>query len=287
MNPAIERDVLAELSAAMAAYLTNVTTLGDCLERAWPEVGAAYNKRIQGLHSRLSFDVNRDAIRESSQHLQAELKDYADVVSRLQNERSVDLERGLLALREMIEALSRRQKAQGESLRALAAQLPNVSGAAKVATELSALAGQVEQDTLPTLSKMDQEAVALGKRLAGAASVDPLTGLINRGEFERQVAAYQLNGTVFSILVFRVGGPVGDQVMHQAASRLTAEFRRRDRVGRWSKNEIAVLFAGPAAKADERAVEAAARLAGPYALLNGEIVHITAEVNVLPSLDEF
>lgn len=282
MSPVIERDVLAELSTAMAAYLKNMAAVGTCLEQAWPDIGVTYNKRIQGLHSRLSFEVTRDAIRESSELLQTELKDYAEVVHRLQSERSIDMERSILALREMTDALSRQQRALSESLRALASRMTDP---AMTASELAILAAQLEQETLPTLSKMDDEAIELGRRLAGAASVDPLTGLITRAEFERQAAAYQLNGTAFSILIFRISGPVGDQVMQQAASRLTAEFRRRDRVGRWHKNEFAVLFAGPSAKADERAVEVAARLAGPYALLSREVVHITSEVSVLPSPD--
>ena len=107
MSPAIERDVLAELSTAMVAYLKNMAAMGTCLEQAWPEIGLTYNKRIQGLHSRLSFEVTREAIRESSELLQAELKDYAEVVHRLQSERSIDMERGLLALREMNEAIAK------------------------------------------------------------------------------------------------------------------------------------------------------------------------------------
>jgi hypothetical protein len=47
-----------------------------------------------------------------------------------------------------------------------------------------------------------------------------------------------------------------------------------------------VLFAGPKDKAEERSVHTATRLGGPYALLNGEVVHITAEVTILPSSAE-
>ena len=91
LGAAIKRDVLAELSTAVASYLTTMAATAECLEKAWPEVGAPYRKRIQGLQSRLSFDVTRAAIKDSSETLQAELRDYAGVVNRLQTERNVDL----------------------------------------------------------------------------------------------------------------------------------------------------------------------------------------------------
>jgi diguanylate cyclase (GGDEF)-like protein len=286
MGAVIERDVLAELSTAMAAYLRIMTATGECLEKAWPEIGEPYRKRIQGLHSRLSFDVTRAAIKESSETLATELKDFAGVVNRARTESTVDLERGILALRDMIDAMSRQQNFYSQHLRALATEAGRVADPEQVAAALTSLAEIMKRETAPELEKMDQEAALLGERLAGPAAIDPITGLINRTEFQRQVAAYQLNGTMFSILLFRLGGPLGDQVMQQVASRLSAEFRRRDRVGRWSKNEFAVLFAGASDKAEERAVHSAARLDGPYALVNGEVVHITAEVMILPASAE-
>lgn len=282
MGAAIERDVLAELSAAMAAYLTAMTATAECMEKICPEAGAPYRRRLQGMQSRLSFDVTRLAIKESSDALQAELRDFAEVVSRRQSELSVDLERGILAVREEIDTLSHKQESYRQQLRGLAQDLSGAARADHVAAELAALAENMSELVTPSLSRMDHEALLLGQRLAGAASIDPVTGLINKVEFERQITAYQLNGTEFSILLFRMGGPLGDEVMQQAASRLSAEFRRRDRVGRWSKTEFAVLFAGPSEKAEERAIHSAARLEGPYSLANGEVVHITAEVNILP-----
>lgn len=266
----------------MAAYLTSMSVTAECMEKAWPEVGAPYRKRIQGLQSRLSFEVTRAAIKDSSETLQAELKDFSEVVNRLQTERSLDLERGIVALRELIETLSHKQETFRGQLQEIAADSPR----ANVSETLTTLMDRISQEIAPTLAKMDSEVVSLGQKIAGAAAVDPVTGLINEVEFERQAAAYQMNGTAFSILLFRLGGPLGDQVMQQTAARLSAEFRRRDRVGRWSKNEFAVLFAGSAEKAGERAVHAAARLEGPYALVNGEVVHITAEVTILPSFAE-
>ena len=290
MGTAIERDVWAELSTAMAAYLRTMTATAECLEKAWPEIGAPYRTRIKGLHSRLSFDVTRAAIKESSETLEAELRDFGVVVNRAQTERTIDLERGILALREMMDAMSRQQHVYREHLRELAGQLATAAGTASDPAQFSAalvnLAETMKRETAPELTRMDREAASLSERLAGPPSIDPVTGLINAVEFERQVAAYQLNGTTFSLLLFRLGGPLGDQVMQQAASRLSTEFRRRDRVGRWRKNEFAVLFAGPPDRAEERALYTAARLEGPYGLVNGEVVHITAEVNILPSSAE-
>jgi len=292
MSTAIERDVLAELSTAVAAYLTTMAATADCLEQSWPEIGAPYRKRIHGLQSRLSFDVTREAIKDSAETLAEELKDYACVVSRLQNERSVDLERGILALADMIDALTKQQGSYRECLRDLAAQVERAPypADARAYSEMVAqqtaglrnLAEAMSAEATSLHTQMSSQTAALEELLAGPASIDPLSGLINHVEFQRQVAAHKMHGAVFSILLFRLHGPVGDQVIQQAATRLSTTFRRRDRVARWSKDEFAVLFAGPSQPAGTRAAHAAAGIAGPYMLLNGEVVHITSEVRVLP-----
>ena len=51
MSPAIERDLLGELSNAVAAYLSTMGVTADCLEQSFPEVGSPYRKRIHSLLS--------------------------------------------------------------------------------------------------------------------------------------------------------------------------------------------------------------------------------------------
>ncbi len=291
MNVAIERDVLAELSTAVASYLSAIAATAECLEQACPDVGGPYRQRLLRLRSRLSFDVTREALKDSTETLVAELKDYAGVVNRVQTQRGVEMQRGILALRDMIETLAQRQEFHGDRLRQFAAQVEQTpcpadprayaEVAARQAASLRSLGEGMNREAASTITRMRGEMAGLDGRLADAASTDPVTGLINRAELDRQVAAHELHGATFSILMFGLQGPLSDQVMRQAAARLSTQFRHCDRVARWSDQEFSVLLVGPSELAKARAAEAVAGIAGRYTLENGESVEIAADARVL------
>src|SRR5258708_16665181 len=151
MSPAIERDLLGELSNAVAAYLSTMTVTADCLEQSFPEVGGPYRNRIQSLLSRVSFDATREAIADSSQALQDDLKDYATVARQVRIKRSLELERGVLALSDIVENLTQRQDFYSSRLRKFAEQMEKASYPADAKTfsevlalEAAALRGLVE-----------------------------------------------------------------------------------------------------------------------------------------------
>jgi diguanylate cyclase (GGDEF)-like protein len=93
-------------------------------------------------------------------------------------------------------------------------------------------------------AKMREQMTALDQRLAGAASTDAVTGVINRQELERQIEAHTMHGATFSLLLCQLDGPISDEVLRMAAAKLSTQFRHRDRVGRWGHKEFAVLFLG-------------------------------------------
>jgi diguanylate cyclase (GGDEF)-like protein/PAS domain S-box-containing protein len=91
--------------------------------------------------------------------------------------------------------------------------------------------------------------------LAYSASHDPLTGLVNRAEFERRLA--RLLGTggpagahslcfldldQFKLVNDRGGHLAGDELLRQVAARLAARTRARDTLGRVGGDEFALLL---------------------------------------------
>jgi len=295
MSPAIERDLLGELANAVAAYLSTMTVTADCLEQSFPEVGSPYRKRIQSLHSRVSYDASREAIAESSQILQDDLKDYATIAKQVRIKRSLELERGVLALSDIVENLTLRQEFYSSRLRKFAEQMEKASYPADAKTfsevlalEAAALRGLVEglsQESASMAIKMREQMTELDQRLAGAASTDAVTGVINRQELERQIEAHTMHGAVYSLLLFQLDGPISDEVLRMAAAKLSTQFRHRDRVGRWGQKEFAVLFLGTNELARSRAGQVASRISGRYLLDNGETVLIEAHARLL--LPEF
>src|SRR5665213_1882871 len=274
MSPEAGRDLMAELSNAVAAYLSTMEVTAECLDENYPEVGSPYRKRIEALQSRVSYDATPKEIRESAKAIQAELRDYASVANRVRTERSVELEREILALGDIIENLAERQTQFGRRLREFATRVEKA-----MPVEAAGLHGVVDSmshETAAMVSRMREQMVELDQRLAGAASTDPVTGLINRRELERQVEVHRLHGAMFSLLLFELEGPVGEQVLRMAGAKLASHFRHRDRTARWSDREFAVLFLGENQLAEARAAEVLPWLTGRYTLENGESVVIEA-----------
>ena len=295
MSPAIERDLLGELSNAVAAYLTTMGVTADCLEQSFPEVGSPYRKRIHSLLSRVSFEATREAIAESAQALQDDLKDYATVAKQVRIKRSLELERGVLALSDMVENLTQRQEFYSSRLRKFAAQMERATYPtdaksfsevmALQAAALRSLVATVSQEAGSMAAKMREQMTELDQRLAGAASTDAVTGVINRQELERQIEAHTMHGASFSLLLFHLDGPISDEVLRMAAAKISTQFRHRDRIGRWGHKEFAVLFLGTDELARARAGQVASRISGRYLLDNGESALIEAHARLL--LPEF
>jgi GGDEF domain-containing protein len=293
MTEASDRDLLAEFSNAVAAYLNSMSAIADCLEQTHPEVGGPYRQRIQRLRSRVAFDASREAIKKSASTLESELKDYAGVAHRVVTERGVESKRGVLALGDIIESLAERQTLFGNHLLHLAAQIENVAwpqdGPAFSeikARHASALRGLVEnmgREAASKLRELRDQMTELDQRMAGVGTTDPVTGLVNRRELDRQIEAHKLHGSTYAVLLFELHGPISEQVLRMATARLVTKFRHTDWIGRWSETEFAVLFLGDPEIAQTRAVQTVAALQGRYTLENGESVLIEAKGRMLQS----
>jgi GGDEF domain-containing protein len=291
MSPAIERDLLGELANAVAAYLSTMAVTADCLEQSFPEVGIPYRQRIHSLLSRVSYDATREAIADSAQVLQDDLKDYATVAKQVRIKRSLELERGVLALSDIVENLTQRQEFYSSRLRKFAVEMEKAayptdakSFSEVMALQAAALRGLIEnmsQEAGSMAAKMRAQMTELDQRLAGAASTDAVTGVINRQELERQIEAHTMHGATFSLLLFQLDGPISDEVLRMAAAKLATQFRHRDRVGRWGHKEFAVLFLGANELARSRAGQVASRISGRYLLDNGETVLMEAHARLL------
>jgi GGDEF domain-containing protein len=279
-------DHLADLSHAVAAYLNVMAATADCLEQAFPDAGGPYRQRIHRLRARVGFDATREAINSSAQTLQDELKDYSGVVSHILTQRSVELERGILALGDFIDDLNQLHQIHSNRLDTFAARLENTpfpadpqrfsEAMAHQSTGLRGLAGEMTEETASLLARIREQMADIDRRLAGAASTDPVTGLINRRELNRQIEAHSSRGSACTLLLFELSGPIGDQVLRLAGAKLASHFRHNDRIARWGAREFAVLFMGGPELAQTRAAQVVPALSGRYTLDNGEHVLIEA-----------
>ncbi len=162
--------------------------------------------------------------------------------------------------------------------------------------DLRALAARLPREL--TFRAGHRRLVAEHERLAAGASLDPLTGLMSRAAFDSEVAgataAATRRGEPLALAMFDVvglrqinlerGHKAGDEVLAAIASRLRANVRGSDKVGRFGGDEFSVIYMATDA---ERAQGAAAKLvahiaATPIPTSEGDIdVQVRAAVTTL------
>jgi diguanylate cyclase (GGDEF)-like protein len=126
------------------------------------------------------------------------------------------------------------------------------------------------------------------------AALDPLTGVANRRDLDRELAARIEAGHEFCLLLFdlngfkeindRFGHLYGDEVLKQLAARLSSQVRAHDYICRWGGDEFVAILACDLAVAETRARQIAQRLNGAYHIRGPERelqVDITATVGLV------
>ena len=134
------------------------------------------------------------------------------------------------------------------------------------------------------------------ERLTIMATVDPLTGLLNRGAFEaaalvalervratpdRCAALYFIDLDRFKLINDSVGHAIGDRVLREIGQRLDSDAPKTAVIGRLGGDEFAMLLPclGSLSDTDEIAAELIQMLAAPIAI-DGMSFTVTASVGV-------
>ena len=136
-----------------------------------------------------------------------------------------------------------------------ALQSGDVSKLAAQASELRHFTESIEIDSRDAFMQLLDQMREFQRRLREAeilASRDALTGIANRREFNRHLAARIETKREFCVLLFdldslkshndRFGHLCGDEILKQLAARLNSQVRARDFVCRWGGDEFAVIL---------------------------------------------
>ena len=279
---------------ALTCYLSVMLAMARSMRAVCSRAGLIYGDRLTRLPRRLGFESTPDALDESRRMLEAELVEYTEATSAW-------LDSGANLAREIVEIVGGLDRSAHESQTLHAAMLEDlaeqmaesaqVDSAADVRTSLKRYAMGLRaylqrhnQESRSSLKDLECRADKLSQWLARADpaySTDPETGLPNRAETERQLEACQYSGTPVSVLVFGWKEADHPAIARQIADRLADLVRPRDIVGRWSANQLAVIFACPSREALQRAGSVAEWLTGGYsAVVDGAVRAIQVGVTV-------
>jgi GGDEF domain-containing protein len=283
------QDLLTSLHAAVNCYLSALEATAHALAEACPPIGKPYGQRLSRLRARLAFDSSAGKIEESCAVTAQELKDYAERAAAYVEQNRAELRRTVTLLEEMVRAQAQRQEFYGERLRRLAKQMEKPGESAGVpAAGLLSCVESMSHESQSRLKKMRDEMAQMETRLAGIEITDPVTGLLNRREMERLIAAAKARGETPVLLRFecRQGFPGADppgenlphEVARQVGERLGSQFRHNDLISRWSERQFLVLFKGREQTARMRGEQILPWIAGPYQLDDGTAMEVAAQV---------
>ena len=224
---------------------------------------------------------------ESCGAVEQGLKEYAQRASGYVARHRLELNAALAALQDILKSLAHRQDFYSARLRQFASQMeatqyPTESEQLQevVALQVIGLLSCVESmahETQSLLTRMHHELESVEVRVKEAEVTDPLTGLMNRREMERQIETRKAAGNPPVLLHFQLTGEVNDEVMKQVAARLGSHFRHKDFIARWTSTEFLVLFQGPPEIAQMRVEQIVPWVAGRYLLDNGDSAQVSIE----------
>ncbi|HYL38285.1 MAG TPA: GGDEF domain-containing protein [Bryobacteraceae bacterium] len=259
--PAADVESDATSRVAVDCYLSAILDIAETVAAIYPEIGATCHEQLTRMRARLAFEANRKTLQESRDTLHQILDAFAVQASHYNQTLNDELSRTLALVAQNEDARSGRGVRYVERLVDCVEQMEkavyagDLNQLASQVSQLRRFAESIEIDTRDAFYRLRDQMREYQHRLREAellASRDVLTGIANRREFERQLAARLQAQREFCVLLFdmdnlksindRLGHLCGDEVLKQLAARLSGQVRTRDFVCRWGGDEFAVIL---------------------------------------------
>lgn len=293
----------ASPDTALDCYLAAILDIAETVAGLCGDIGSSCHDQLLRLRSRVAFHPSVQTLEESRNALHSELIDFSGKARQYNNVLAEDVAKTLALLAQSESAVAVRNEKYIERLARFVEQMEQVarSGdralAAGQAVELRGLVESMEQDGRDANAQLRAKLAEFQDKLREVeflASIDPLTGIPNRREFNRQLESRVAANREFCILLFDLntfqrvnydyGHLCGDEILKQLGNRLSTHVRPRDFVCRWGGDEFVVIIECQLPIAQSRAEEIATLLGGVYkvALEGREIdVHVGVSVGVV------
>src|SRR5260370_30464925 len=254
-QPETGRD--ASFAAALDCYLSSIQDIAEAIESISPEVGPACHEQLMRLRRRLAFESSVKTLEESRTTLHRELQAFSEKARRFSQGVADDVKGNLAILAKNEDTLFARNNRYIEQLSQFAAQMEQLAKSADKArltaqaTEFRSFVQSMQRDSSEAFARLQQKMLEFQNNLREAelqGLMDPLTGVGNRREFDRELALRIDGKRGFCMLLFdlnhfkmvndRYGHLCGDAVLKQVGARLRRQLRPRDFAWRWGGDEF-------------------------------------------------
>jgi diguanylate cyclase (GGDEF)-like protein len=286
--------------AAVDCYLSAILDIAEAFDAISPEISSSYQERLTRLHASLAEHATSQALEEGRQALHEILCDFSAKARHNNQALARDLNQTLDMMARTEDSRSVRSVQYVERLVDFADQVDTAIRSGdlpRLIRQTSALrdfAESIELDSHDAFARLREKMLEIQHRLHEAellATLDPLTGVANRRELDRELAARVAAQQEFCVLLFDLDGfkavndehghLCGDEVLKQLAARLSGQVRARDFVCRWGGDEFVAILACEQAHAETRSRQIATRLNGPYRINGqGHEIHVNVAVSV-------
>lgn len=265
----------------------------------FPEAARKVEEDWQQVHCCVRVDAPEEVLNSTPRLVERVLHNYALESRRAQREDLESVKSILAVMAEAVGSTRMRTLNYSQSMEGVCDNLEQLGQTDSVeelrrrlkqeALRVRAGLTRMVQESEASLLSMETDLRNFRTRLAAAeeaASTDPLTGVGNRRELERQLATRIKAKTPFCALLFdlddfksindRFGHACGDQALRQFADVLHEQIRPGDVVARWGGDEFFVIFDCPIKDALRRSQEISALLTRRYKLdWNGKSILTT------------
>jgi diguanylate cyclase len=231
----------------------------------FPEAARKAQDDWQRVHSCVHEDVTEDVLNSMPRLVEQVLHDYAVESRRAQRDELDSVKSILGVMAEAVGSTRTRTNAYSESMEEVCetfGRLAQTETLDELRQQLAREAVQVRENLAQMVRESELSSQAMEKDLHSfqaqlaraelAASTDPLTGLGNRRELERQLELRIGQSTHFCALLFdldhfksindRFGHHCGDEALRQFAGVLHEQVRPGDVAARWGGDEFFLIF---------------------------------------------
>lgn len=288
------------LPAALDCYLASILEIADLIAAVFPDLGATCQEQLHRLRARLTFEANQKTLEESRDSLRQILGGFSVTARHYTEALEEELNQTLGLVAETEETRSTRNIHNVAHLvdfvdeMEKALQAGNFDRLREQTAELRVFAESIELDTRDAFAQVRDQMREFQHRLREAellAARDPLTGIANRREFNRQLAARIESKGEFCVLLFDLdalkcfndhyGHLYGDEILKQLGTRLSSQIRTRDFVCRWGGDEFAVILNCGLDPGVARSQQIAEWVNRPYnVMIEGQEVSVEVHVSV-------
>jgi diguanylate cyclase len=265
----------------------------------FPEAARKAEEDWQQVHGCVQEDAPEDVLDSTPRLVERVLHNYALESRREQRAELESMKSILGVMAEAVGSTRMRTRTYSQSMEGVCETLGQLGETDSLeelrrrlgeeALRVRAGVARMVEESEASLVAMEKDLQSFRTRLAAAeeaACSDPLTGLRNRRELERQLEARISAKTPFCALLFdlddfksindRFGHACGDQALRQFADVLNEQVRPGDVVARWGGDEFFVIFDCAMKDALRRSQELSAILTRRYKLdWNGKSILIS------------